>query len=53
MDFKITCKEVENKEDYYQLSIKTYKQEIEGKFERSELRNMIEIIDNSINVGCE
>ena len=53
MDFKVKCLEVANKEDFYDLSIKTYKQEVSGRFERSELRNLLEIIDNSINVGCE
>ena len=51
MDIKIKCAEVKDKPDYYDLSMITYKQKIEGRFERSELRNMIEIIDNSINVG--
>lgn len=53
MDFKVKCTEVENKEDYYDLTISTYKEKIEGRFERSELRNMIEILDNSINCGLE
>lgn len=53
MDFKVKCTEVENKEDYYDLTISTYKDKIEGRFERSELRNMIEILDNSINCGLE
>lgn len=51
MDFKVKCKEVENKEDYYDLEISTYKEQIKGRFERSEIRNMIGILDNSINVG--
>ena len=51
MNFKAKVTEVENKEDYYDVSIKTYKGEIEGRFERSELRELIEIIDNSITVG--
>lgn len=53
MDFKVKCTEVVNKEDYYEISISTYKGKIEGRFERSELRNMIAIIDNSINVGLK
>tara|TARA_R110002167_G_scaffold284737_1_gene489834 strand:+ start:13008 stop:13172 length:165 start_codon:yes stop_codon:yes gene_type:complete len=51
MDFKVKCTEVANKEDYYDLEISTYKEHIKGRFERSELRNMIQVLDNSINVG--
>jgi hypothetical protein len=46
--YKISCIPVENREDYYDLTIKTYKQEIVGRFERSELRELIEKIDNAI-----
>ena len=47
---KITtkCTQVVDKADYYNLSIKSYKEEIKGTFSREELRNLIEIIDNSI-----
>ena len=51
MDIKVKCKEVENREDYYSLEISTYKEKIEGRFERSELRALLETIDNSINCG--
>ena len=34
--------------DMYNLHIKTYNAEITGKFERSELRHMIEQLDNAI-----
>jgi hypothetical protein len=51
MDFKVKCTEVPNKEDYYDLEISTYKEKINGRFERSEIRHMIGILDNSINVG--
>jgi hypothetical protein len=51
--YKIECKEVENKEDYYDLEIKTYKETLKGRFERSELRELIEVIDNSITVGLK
>lgn len=51
MQFTAKVTEVENKEDHYDLEIKTYKGEIKGRFERSELRNLIEIIDNAITVG--
>jgi hypothetical protein len=53
MDFKIKCSEVENRPDYYDVEIKTYKDKISGRFERSTIRHMIEILDNSINVGLK
>lgn len=34
--------------DMYQLSIKTYNQSFEGKFEKSELRHLIGTIDNEM-----
>ena len=37
-----------DKEDYYYLKIANYKQFIEGKFSREELRHLIEQIDNVI-----
>jgi len=48
---KIICTEVPNKEDYYDLNISTYKEALTGRFERSEIRHLIEVLDNSINVG--
>ena len=48
---KIICKEVSNKEDYYDLTIGTYKEVMSGRFERSEIRHLIEVLDNNINVG--
>jgi len=53
MEFKVTCTEVPNKDDFYDLSISTYKEKVSGRWERSELRHMIQIIDNSINVGLK
>jgi hypothetical protein len=53
MDFKVKCTEVENKEDYYDLEISTYKDSIKGRFEMSEIRHMIGILDNAINVGTK
>lgn len=32
----------------YNLVFKTYNAQIEGKFEKSEIRNMIQILDNAI-----
>ena len=53
MNIRVKCEEVPNKDDYYDLSIASYKESINGRFERSELRHLIEIIDNSINVGLD
>ena len=53
MEIKSKVKEVLNKEDFYDIEIKTYKQSIEGRFERSEVRHLIEQLDNAINVGCK
>lgn len=35
--------------DFYKLSFKTYNSTIEGKFERSEIRHLIQILDNAID----
>lgn len=51
MEFKAKCTEVENKEDYFELEISTYKDTIKGRFEMSEIRHLIGILDNSINCG--
>lgn len=52
MEFKAKVtplpKTKEDKDTYY-VKIKTYKDQIEGKFEQSELRHLIEIIDNAIH----
>lgn len=34
--------------DVYFLKLKTYNGQIEGKFERSEIRHIIQILDNAI-----
>tara|TARA_A100000171_G_scaffold7009_1_gene5394 strand:- start:161 stop:364 length:204 start_codon:yes stop_codon:yes gene_type:complete len=34
--------------DMYYLTFKTYNAQIEGKFEKSELRHMIQILDNAV-----
>jgi hypothetical protein len=46
MKARVKIKEV--KKDYYELEIKTYKDTLTGVFERSELREIIEVIDNII-----
>lgn len=32
----------------YQLMLKTYNAQIEGKFEKAEIRHMIQILDNAV-----
>tara|TARA_R110000787_G_scaffold11896_1_gene38822 strand:+ start:1370 stop:1534 length:165 start_codon:yes stop_codon:yes gene_type:complete len=34
--------------DMYQLTFKTYNSTVEGRFEKSEIRHIIEILDNAI-----
>jgi hypothetical protein len=34
--------------DFYHLTFKTYNAEVTGKFERSEIRHIIEQLDNAI-----
>ena len=46
MQIKIKIKEV--KKDHYDLSFKTYKHELSGTFEKAEIRNIIEKLDNAI-----
>ena len=47
MNYKVKIKNI--KKDYYDLEITTYKDVLKGTFERSELRNLIEVIDNAID----
>jgi len=50
-DLKIThLGKTDKKEekDVYQLVFKTYNAEIQGKFERSEVRDLIQQLDNAI-----
>jgi len=37
-----------DEKDMYQISFKTYNSTIEGKFERSEIRHIIQVLDNAI-----
>ncbi len=48
MDIKIKIQPVENRKDYYDLELKTYKESLSGRFEKSELRSLIQAIDNEI-----
>lgn len=38
----------DTEKDLYHLSFKTYNAEITGKFEKSEIRHLIEQLDNAI-----
>lgn len=55
MNFDLKIKYLGKKEnkgdtekDMYHLTFKTYNAQIEGKFEKSEIYHMIEILDNSV-----
>jgi Ca2+-binding EF-hand superfamily protein len=41
-------KKGDTEKDIYHLSFKTYNAEISGKFERSEIRHLIQQLDNAI-----
>ena len=41
-------KKGEAEKDMFLLKLKTYNATIEGKFEKSEIRHMIQILDNAI-----
>lgn len=38
----------DTEKDMYHLTFKTYNASIEGKFEKSEIRHMIQILDNAV-----
>ena len=53
MQFKLDVKHLfkeDKKEgkDMYSIKFETYNSKVEGKFERSEIRHIIEILDNAI-----
>lgn len=45
---KVTTRISKSKKDHYHISIKTYNGEISGRFEKSEVRELIQILDNAI-----
>jgi len=46
---KIACKKVEGtKGDKYDIKISTYKSTIEGRFDKEDMRHLVEVIDNEI-----
>jgi hypothetical protein len=49
LDIKHLYKEDKKEEkDIYSLKIETYNGKVEGKFERSDIRHIIQILDNAI-----
>ena len=38
----------DTEKDMYHLTFKTYNAQIEGKFEKSEIRHIIQILDNAV-----
>lgn len=50
MKIDISVTPDDSKEDYFFVKLKTYKQSIEGRFERNELNHLVQIIDNAIGV---
>ena len=53
MNFKAKVTQVENNEDKYDVVIKTYKEQISGRWDREDIRHLIEVLDNSITVGLD
>lgn len=51
MEYKLKVEQLPKTKDeksMFSFKLSTYKDTVEGKFERSELRQMIETIDNAI-----
>ena len=49
LDVKHLYKEDKKEEKYmYSINFETYNGKVEGKFERSDIRHIIEILDNAI-----
>ena len=48
MNIDVKIKILEDKSEYYQLKLSTYKETIEGKFSKEDLRYLIQQIDNEI-----
>lgn len=51
MQFKLKIHSLpsDDEKDMFMVNFSTYKQQIQGKFEKSELREIIETIDNAIH----
>jgi len=48
MNIDVKIKRLEDQSEYYQLRLSTYKESIEGKFSKEDLRYLIQQIDNEI-----
>tara|TARA_R110002050_G_scaffold112241_1_gene226387 strand:+ start:537 stop:686 length:150 start_codon:yes stop_codon:yes gene_type:complete len=48
MNIDVKIKRLEDQSEYYQLKLNTYKETIEGKFSKEDLRYLIQQIDNEI-----
>jgi|TARA_R100000541_G_scaffold10209_1_gene18031 hypothetical protein len=48
MNIDVKIKRLEDQSEYYQLKLSTYKETIEGKFSKEDLRYLIQQIDNEI-----
>jgi len=48
MNISVKVKRYDNQTEYYDLKLSTYKESIEGKFSKEDLRYLIEQIDNEI-----
>ena len=48
MNIDVKIKRLEEQTEYYNLKLSTYKESIEGKFSKEDLRYLIQQIDNEI-----
>jgi len=48
MNIDVKIKRLEEQSEYYNLKLSTYKESIEGKFSKEDLRYLIQQIDNEI-----
>jgi len=48
MNISVKIKRYDNQTEYYDLKLSTYKESIEGKFSKEDLRYLIQQIDNEI-----
>ena len=48
MNIEVKIKRQEGQSEYYQLKLNTYKDSIEGRFSKEDLRYLIQQIDNEI-----
>jgi|TARA_R110000824_G_scaffold5577_1_gene25730 hypothetical protein len=48
MNISVKIKRYENQTEFYELKLSTYKESIDGKFSKEDLRYLIQQIDNEI-----